>query len=79
MQKVHLDSNKIIAYCTVRKNLLIQKLYQIHMKALSHALYHIQLNAGDPTIREEVTPENMPSKVVEFIKKWVAKEKVLIN
>ena len=49
------------------------------MKALSHALYHIQLSAGDPSIKEEITTENMPAKVVEFIKKWVAKEKVLIN
>ena len=49
------------------------------MKALSHALYHIQLNANDPSIIEEVSNENMPQKVVEFIKKWVAKEKVLIN
>ena len=49
------------------------------MKALSHAIYHIQLNSADPSIRDEVTVENMPIKVVEFVKKWIAKEKVLIN
>ena len=59
--------------------MLIQKLYQIHMKALSHALYHIQLNSADPSLRDEVTAENMPAKVVEFVKKWISKEKVLIN
>ena len=78
-QKVHLESSKIISHCLSRKNKLIQKLYQIHTKALSHALYHIQLSAGDPSVKEDVSAENMPIKVVEFIKKWVAKEKVLIN
>lgn len=50
---------------------LITRLHHIHIRAVQHALQ--SLNDQEGTI--EAT---MPAKVIEFIKRWVAKEKMLI-
>ena len=64
-----MDSTKVAAHCLVQQKKIISKLYQIQIKAVNHALN--QLGTFET--------EGQPAKVIEFIKKWVAKEKVLIS
>jgi len=58
-------------HCLARRKKIISKLYQIQIKAVNVALSSLDM--------QSVTSDGQPAKVIEFIKKWVAKEKVLIN
>ena len=66
-----LDGGKIAEFCLVHRKKIVSKLYQIQIKAINHALQNLNLDGA--------TPDQLPAKVIEFIKKWVAKEKVLIS
>ena len=46
-------------------------MYQTHTKAVNFALQNIQMN--------DIAQDQLPVKVIELIKKWVAKDKTLIN
>lgn len=48
-------------------------MYTGHVQAIKHALQHIR----DHKAFSET--EKLPQMVIDFIKKWVAKEKTLIN
>ena len=66
-----MDESKVLLHCHTRRKKIISKLYQIQIKAVNFALQSLNM--------ESISSEGQPAKVIEFIKKWVAKEKVLIN
>ena len=57
--------------CLQIQQILVSKLHQIQIKAVNHALQN--LSNGDSNAASE------PVKVIEFIKRWVAKEKTLVT
>mgnify|MGYP000903878592 FL=1 len=69
-EKPH-EGEKIAEFCLVHRKKIVSKLYQIQIKAINHALQNLNI--------ESSSAEQLPAKVIEFIKKWVAKEKVLIS
>ena len=56
--------------CLELRKQIISKLYQIQIKAVNYALQNLNM--------EQAAADGQPGKVIDFIKKWVAKEKMLI-
>ena len=72
-QKQHIDEASIVRSALTSRKKLIQNMYTSHTQAVKHALKHI---VGHPALTQH---DKLPQLVIDFIKKWVAKEKVLIN
>ena len=65
-----MDLGKVALNCLELRKKIISKLYQIQIKAVNYALQNLNL--------EQSAADGQPGKVIDFIKKWVAKEKMLI-
>ena len=70
-----LSVERIVLLAEQNQKRIVSKLYQVQHKAVTFALG--MLKGQQDSI--EIAESEQPAKVIEFIKKWVAKEKVLIS